>query len=70
MKKEIRMPHEILVHRPVRPIKKAQGLLFAAAAAAGLLPGAGDAAGVAGQNRGIQVADVDAQFQRIGGHHA
>ncbi len=47
-------------HRGLRPASRPSRLL----------PGAGDGAGIAGHNTGIQVADVDAQFQGIGGHHA
>ena len=35
-----------------------------------LLPGRGDGARVAGQDRCVQAADVDAQLQRVGRHHA
>ncbi len=37
--------------------------------APGLLPGGGDGAGVAAQHAGVELADVDAQLQRVGGHH-
>src|SRR5688572_27009105 len=40
------------------------------AGAAHLLPGGGDRAGVAGQDRNVQPTDVNAEFERIGAHHA
>ena len=36
---------------------------------AGLLPGGGDGAGVAGQDGGLELADVDPELERSGGHH-
>ena len=43
--------------------------LLAASGAARLLPGAGNRAGEAGDHAGLKLADVDAQFQRVRGHH-
>ena len=63
------MAHKILVQRIVHADQEAEGFLFAPPAAPGLLPGAGDAAGIAGQHGSFQVADIDAHFQGGGGHH-
>ena len=42
----------------------------AAAGAAGALPGGGDGAGVSGHDAGVERADVDAEFERVGGDDA
>ena len=44
--------------------------VVAAAGAAHLLPGAGERARVAGEHRGVEPADVDAQLERVGGDDA
>jgi hypothetical protein len=62
-KKVPRMPHEILVQRVVLGDEQRQGLARATACPAGLLPEAGNGARIAHEERGVQVADVDAQFQ-------
>ncbi len=43
---------------------------MAAAGPAQLLPGAGDGAGIAGEHRRLQRADIDSQLQGVGAHHA
>ena len=42
----------------------------AAAGAAGLLPERGDRARIAGEHGDVEVADVDAELERVGGHDA
>ena len=67
---EVGMAHQVLVQRVVPGDQHAQGIVFAAPAAPGLLPRAGDAAGVARERGRVQPADVYAQFQRVRRHHA
>ena len=67
---ELRMAHEVLVERVVQADEEANRVLLAPPAPPRLLPGAGDAARVAGEYGGIQVADVHAQLQGGGRHRA
>ena len=64
------MPPQILIDRVVAGQQNGQALVVPPAAAAGLLPGAGDRARITGQQGHVERADVDAQFQRVGGRHA
>ncbi|OPZ01385.1 MAG: hypothetical protein BWZ09_02727 [Alphaproteobacteria bacterium ADurb.BinA305] len=64
---ELGMVHQVLVDGRVAGHEDDHGAPSLAADAAGLLPEAGDAAGVARKEAEIEVADVDAQFQRVGG---
>ena len=61
-----RVVHEVLVDGRVLGDEEDDRLLGASARAAGLLPGAGDGAGVADDAAGVQAADVDAQLQGVG----
>ena len=67
---ELRVAHEVLVEGVVTGDEHRQRRLAATAAAARLLPRAGDAAGVAGEHRGVQPADVHAELQGVGGGDA
>ena len=67
---ELRVAHEVLVEGVVTGDEDRQRRLAATAAAARLLPRAGDAAGVAGEHRGVQAADVHAELQGVGGGDA
>ena len=66
----LRVVHQVLVDGVVVRDQDGEGLLAAAARAAGLLPGRGDRAGEPQQDRGVERADVDAQFQGVRGGDA
>ena len=66
----VRVAHVVLVERIPQGDQHRQRGILAAARAAGLLPQAGDGAGIAHQQRRVQPAHVDAQFQRGGGRDA
>ena len=61
----IRMMQQILIDRIVAGQQHGQALVVPAAAAAGLLPAAGDRARIVHQQRHIERADVDAQLERV-----
>ena len=63
------MTHEVLIERIVQANEKAEAHAGSSAASARLLPGAGDAPRVAGEHRGVQIADVYAQLQGGGGNY-
>ncbi len=67
---EARVQAEILIQCAWPGHQHRRRAFGAATSAAGLLPGGGDGAGVAGQHGGVERADVDAQFQGVGGYHA
>ena len=64
------MTDDELVYRRRGGDQDRQRQFVGAAGAARLLPAGGDRAGKAGHHRCIQPADVDAQLQRVGRHHA
>ena len=64
----LRVADQVLVHRRGGGHQHRQADRRAPPGTAGLLPGRGDRAGKAGQDRDVQPADVDAQFQGVGGH--
>ena len=66
-KEIIRVADDILVDRGGRGHIKYDAGALAAASAAGLLPGRSNGARVAAQHTGVQRADVDAEFQGVGG---
>ena len=68
--KIIGMLHDELIERRGRRDEHRAGSPAAAAGAAGALPRGGDRAGIARHHAGVERADVDAQFQRVGRHHA
>ena len=60
------MIHQVLVQRTARgDVDRGRGAA-PATCPADLLPGARDRAGVAAQDRGIEMTDVDAELQRVG----
>ena len=61
---------DVLVQRAVVGHHQRHGLVVAPPGAARLLPDGGNRARVAGDNGRIQLANVDAQLQGVGGHHA
>ena len=67
--KIVRMRNDVLVEGRGRCDHDHQRFAIAAARAPGLLPSAGDRAGIAAQKAGLQLADVDAQFQCVGRRH-
>ena len=64
------MPQQVLIDRVVAGQQHGQAFVVPPAAAARLLPTAGDRAGIVHQQRHVERADVDAQLQRVGGRHA
>ena len=68
-KEEVRVAHQVLIQRIVPGHQDAQRGLLSSTAPSDLLPGAADAAGVAGQNGRVQIADIEAQLQGVGGGH-
>ena len=64
------MVADVLIERVVAGDEDGHRLARAASGAARLLPGSGNRAGIAGQHGRIQLADVDAQLQGVGSHHA
>ena len=64
------MAHVVLVERVVEADQHGERGIIAAARAPGLLPQAGDGAGIADQQRRVQPAHVDPQLQRGGRRHA
>ena len=67
--KIVRVRNDVLVEGGRRCDHDHQRFAIAPARAPGLLPGAGDGAGIAAQKAGLQLADVDAQFQCVGRRH-
>ena len=63
----LRVSHEVLVEGVVLRDENAEGALAGASAASGLLPCAGDGAGVSGQDGRVEGSDVDAQLHGGGG---
>ena len=61
---------QVLVDRVVAGQQHGQAFVVPAAAAARLLPTAGDRAGVIHQEGHVERADVDAQLERVGGRDA
>ncbi len=61
------MGHDELIQRIGGRHHERGGNAVATAGTAGLLPGAGDGAGIAAQNTGFQSADINAQLQGVGG---
>ena len=59
-----------LVHRIAARDEQRQAVTATPARAPGLLPGAGDRARVTDHDARRQIADIDAQLQRVGGDHA
>ena len=59
-KERLGMGEIILIQRILRPHHEHQGVAAPAAGAAGLLPGGHDGARIAGDNGGVEAADVDA----------
>src|SRR5208283_6138180 len=68
--KVFRVLHDELVHGVALGNEDGKAVARPAAGPARLLPGAGDGARVARHDAGLQVADVDAQFQGVCAHHA
>ena len=68
-KEVIRMSNHVLIQRAGGGHHNQQRGVAPATGPARLLPGAGDGAGIAAQHAGVQLADVDAQFQGVGGNH-
>ena len=66
----VRVGHDVLVEGAAARHQYGRRRRPTPPSPAGLLPGAGDAAGVAGHNHGVQPANVDAQFQGVGRHDA
>ena len=64
------VPHKELVERIVHADENGECVPRAAPGASGLLPQTGDRAGIADQDGGIQVADVDSQFQSVRRGHS
>src|SRR5439155_3587317 len=64
------MIDQILVERTARRHVDRGSRPSAAAGTADLLPGAGNGSGIAAKNRGVEVADVDAEFESIRADHA
>ena len=58
-----RMPHQVLVQRVIGTDHDAEGALRASAAAARLLPRAGNSARVAGEESCIDVSYIDAELE-------
>ncbi len=61
---------EVGVHRLVPGDEHHHRALAPASGPARLLPRAGDAAGIAGHDAGVERANINPQFQRVGAHHA
>ena len=66
----LRVRQDVLIHRPGARYQHADRGPLAPSCPAHLLACAGDRARIACQHRGVQPADVDAQLQRTGRHHA
>ena len=69
-KKVIGIFHDELIERIASCNQDRERSACAAACASGLLPGAGNRAGVAGHDAGFQIADINTQFQGVGADHA
>src|SRR2546425_13375263 len=69
-KEVLGMVDEVLVQRAARGHIDGGGGTTAPSSTPDLLPGAGDRPGVAAENRGIEVPDVDPQLERVGADHA
>ena len=61
---------DVLVDRGARRDEDRDARALPPAGPAELLPGRGDRARVAGQDRHVEAADVDAELERVGGDHA
>ena len=66
----VRMFDDELVHGAAPGDQNGKALSRATADPSGLLPGAGDGTRIADHDAGLQIADVDPQFQGVGAHHA
>ena len=66
----IRVFDDELIQRRAGGDQQRQRRAQAPAGAARALPGGGDGAGIAGHHDDVQSADVNAQLQRVGRHHA
>ncbi len=66
VKEIVRVAHEVLINGRVVGDQEDQGFLRAATCASGLLPRAGDGAGVADHEAGVEAADINAEFERVG----
>ena len=65
----IGMAGKVLIDRIVAGQENGQAFVVAAACPPGLLPGAGDRAGITGQQDHVERADVDTQLQGVGRGH-
>ena len=66
----VRMLDDELIERRRRSDEHGAGSAAAASGAARALPCGGDRAGVAGHHAGVERADINSQFEGIGGNHA
>ena len=66
----VRMRREVLVHRRARGHHHRQRLSAPPARAPRLLPHGGDGAGIAREDRHVEMTDVDPQLERARRHHA
>src|SRR5437899_8524348 len=66
----VRVADDELIERRRRGDQHGAGAARAAAGAAGALPGRSDRAGIAGEDGGVERADVDAELERAGRNHA
>ena len=66
----IRMTQQILIDRVVAGQQHGEAFVVTPAAAARLLPTAGDRAGIVHQQRDVERADVDAELERVRGRDA
>jgi hypothetical protein len=67
---KFRIAHDVLIERITRFDEHAEGRALAPPGAAEPLPGGGDGARIAVQQADIERADVDAEFEGIGGDDA
>ena len=67
---EVRMSHDIPINGPSAGDQDGYARLGAAARPSHLLPRGGDRAGIAGQDRDLELAHVDAELQCVGADHA
>ena len=65
----VRVVDDVLVEGAGRGHEDHQALAAPPPGAPGLLPGAGNGTGIAAEHASVELADVDAQFQRVGGNH-
>ena len=66
----LRMVDDVLIERRARRHHHRHRHSAAASGASDALPGRRDRSGITGKHRDIETADIDAEFQRVGGHHA